>query len=68
MTPLLAYRLRRDFDGSFETVYKNHVRDVYGFALSLLGNPDDAEDVTQTTFLNAYRALKRGEDVRNLRA
>ena len=68
MTPLLAYRLRRDFDGSFETVYKNHVRDVYGFALSILGNPDDAEDVTQTTFLNAYRALQRGEKVRNLRA
>ena len=68
MTPLLAYRLRRDFDGSFETVYKNHVRDVYGFALSLLGNADDAEDVTQTTFLNAYRALERGEQVRNVRA
>jgi RNA polymerase sigma factor (sigma-70 family) len=68
MTPLLAYRLRRDFDGSFESVYKNHVRDVYGFALSILGNPEEAEDVTQTTFLNAYRALKRGEDVRNLRA
>jgi RNA polymerase sigma factor (sigma-70 family) len=68
MTPLLAYRLRRDFDGSFETVYRNHVRDVYGFALSILGNPDEAEDVTQTTFLNAYRALQRGEKVRNLRA
>ena len=68
MTPLLAQPLRRDFDGSFEAVYRDHVRDVYGFSLSLLGNPDDAEDVTQTTFLNAYRALERGEQVRNLRA
>jgi RNA polymerase sigma-70 factor (ECF subfamily) len=68
MTPLLAYRLRRDFDGSFETVYRRHVRDVYGFALGILGNPDDAEDVTQTTFMNAYRALQRGDRVQNLRA
>jgi len=68
MTPLLAQPLRRNFEGSFEAVYRDHVRDVYGFSLSLLGNPDDAEDVTQTTFLNAYRALERGEDVRNLRA
>src|SRR3712207_7097654 len=68
MTPLLAYRLRRDLDGGFEAVYRNHVRDVYGFSLSILGNAADAEDVTQTTFLNAYRALKRGERVQNLRA
>ncbi len=34
----------------------------------MLGNAEDAEDVAQTTFLNAYRALKRGERVRNPRA
>jgi RNA polymerase sigma factor (sigma-70 family) len=67
MAPLLAYRLR-DFEGSFEAIYRKHVRDVYGFSLSMLGNAEDAEDVTQTTFLNAYRALKNGEKVRNLRA
>ncbi|HEX2112632.1 MAG TPA: sigma-70 family RNA polymerase sigma factor [Gaiellaceae bacterium] len=68
MTPLLAYRVRHDVDGSFEAVYRTHLRDVYGFALGILGNPDDAEDVTQTTFMNAYRALRRGERVQNLRA
>ena len=57
-----------DAEGRFETVYRTHVRDVYGFSLGMLGNADDAEDVTQTTFLNAYRALQRGEEVRNLRA
>jgi RNA polymerase sigma factor (sigma-70 family) len=67
MAPLLAYRLR-DFEGSFEGIYRRHVRDVYGFTLSMLGNAEDAEDVTQTTFLNAYRALKNGEQVRNMRA
>jgi RNA polymerase sigma-70 factor (ECF subfamily) len=68
MTPLLAHRLAWKRERSFESVYRNHVRDVYGFSLSILGNPADAEDVTQTTFLNAYRALNRGERIENLRA
>jgi len=34
----------------------------------MLRNPEDAEDVTQTTFLNAYRAYGRGERPRNARA
>jgi RNA polymerase sigma-70 factor (ECF subfamily) len=29
---------------------------VYRYALAVMRNPADAEDVTQTTFLNAYRA------------
>jgi RNA polymerase sigma factor (sigma-70 family) len=37
------------------------VRDVYRYVLAVLRNPADAEDVTQTTFMNAYRAFKRGE-------
>src|SRR6202007_911666 len=36
-------------------------RDVYRYAFAVLHNSADAEDVTQTTFLNAYRALERGE-------
>ncbi|HWC33021.1 MAG TPA: sigma factor, partial [Actinomycetota bacterium] len=65
MAPLFAVKERPSVDGSFETVYRRHVRDVYGFALGLLGNASDAEDVAQTTFLNAYRARERGEDVEN---
>jgi RNA polymerase sigma factor (sigma-70 family) len=68
MTPLIPSQLRPDVEDRFETVYRTHVRDVYAFSLGMLGHADDAEDVTQTTFLNAYRALRKGEDVRNLRA
>ncbi|MDQ3668977.1 MAG: sigma-70 family RNA polymerase sigma factor [Actinomycetota bacterium] len=68
MAPLLAHRLVWDHERSFESVYRKHVRDVYGFSLSILGNAQDAEDVTQTTFLNAYRALSRGEKIQNVRA
>jgi RNA polymerase sigma-70 factor, ECF subfamily len=55
MTPLLAPRPRPD--RAFERIYKRHVGDVYRYALAVMRNPADAEDVTQTTFLNAYRAF-----------
>ena len=48
-------------DRSFERLYRRHVADVYRYALAVLRHPADAEDVTQTTFLNAYRAFQRGE-------
>jgi len=51
-------------DEAFEKLYRRHVKDVYHYALALLRNPADAEDVTQTTFLNAYRAFQRGEEIR----
>src|SRR5437763_7597486 len=54
MTPLLAQRPRPD--RAFERLYRRHVGDVYRYALAVMRNPADAEDVTQTTFLNAYRA------------
>src|ERR671926_1053420 len=59
MAPLLASRERSD--RAFEKLYQRHVGDVYRYALVVMRNPDDAEDVTQTTFMNAYRAFARGE-------
>jgi RNA polymerase sigma factor (sigma-70 family) len=55
MTPLLAQRPRSD--RAFERLYQRHVGDVYRYALAVMRNPADAEDVTQTTFLNAYRSF-----------
>src|SRR5919206_3386832 len=59
MAPLLAQRARSD--RAFEKLYQRHVGDVYRYALVVMRNRDDAEDVTQTTFMNAYRAFARGE-------
>src|SRR5919197_4743049 len=59
MTPLLAHRPH--VDRGFERLYRRHVADVYHYALGVLRNPADAEDVTQTTFMNAFRAMKAGE-------
>jgi RNA polymerase sigma factor (sigma-70 family) len=50
-------------DQAFESLYRRYVKDVYQYALALLHNPADAEDVTQTAFLNAYRAYQRGVEI-----
>src|SRR6476620_5811491 len=63
----LASRSRRQneaFDAAFEDFYRKHVAEVYQYALAVLGNSADAEDVTQQTFMNAYRAFQRGEKPR----
>jgi RNA polymerase sigma-70 factor (ECF subfamily) len=59
MAPLLAHRARSD--RAFEKLYQRHVGDVYRYALVVMRDREDAEDVTQTTFMNAYRAFSRGE-------
>src|SRR3954447_5916944 len=63
MAPGLARRLGAD--RSFERLYRRHAGDVYRYALVVLRNQADAEDVTQTTFLNAYRAMENGERPRS---
>jgi RNA polymerase sigma factor (sigma-70 family) len=45
----------------FEQLYRRHAAEIYRYALGLLGNTADAEDVAQTTFLNAYRAFQSGQ-------
>jgi RNA polymerase sigma-70 factor, ECF subfamily len=59
-----ARRRKESLDAAFESFYRNHVAEVYQYALAVLGNSTDAEDVTQQTFLNAYRAFQRGEQPR----
>ncbi len=44
-----------------------HQEPVFRFAYLFLGDPDDAEDVTQETFLRAYYNLKRFDPTRPLR-
>jgi len=53
MTPRLA-RARRG-ERAFERLYRRHVGDVYRYAVLLLGDPLAAEEITQATFLSAYR-------------
>jgi RNA polymerase sigma-70 factor (ECF subfamily) len=59
LAPRLLHR-HESLDDAFERFYRKHVAEVYQYALAVLGNSADAEDVTQQTFLNAYRAFQRG--------
>lgn len=43
---------------AFRTLYRAYVRPVYWLAHRLVGNATDAEDVTQETFLVAWRKLR----------
>lgn len=59
-----SFAQRSRVDRAFERLYRKHVLDVYHYALVVLPTPEDAEDVTQTTFMNAYRTYLRGEQPR----
>ena len=43
-----------------EGLYRAHRGDIYRFLARELGNAADAEDATQTVFVNAHRSLVRG--------
>ena len=50
-------RASRGDTGAFEDLYRQHVGRVYGLCLRMTGHPESAEDLTQDTFVNAWRSL-----------
>jgi RNA polymerase sigma-70 factor (ECF subfamily) len=65
---MASLRARVETDRAFERLYRKHVSDVYRYALALVRNEAEAEDITQTTFLNAFRAFQRGEEPRKAKS
>ncbi|MDQ3720961.1 MAG: RNA polymerase sigma factor [Actinomycetota bacterium] len=57
MTEVVADKARLDRD--FSELYRTHLRDVYSYCYYRIGNHHDAEDVTEQTFLQAYRHYER---------
>ncbi len=41
--------------------YRAHLRDVYSYSYYRVGNHHDAEDLTEQTFLQAYRHFERAQ-------
>jgi len=52
---------------AWEPLVLEHQQAVFRLAYLLLGDPDDAEDVAQETFLRAWHHLKRFDSTRPLR-
>lgn len=50
---------KRQLDERFTELYRAHLRDVYSYAYYRVGNHHDAEDLTEQTFLQAYRHFAR---------
>jgi RNA polymerase sigma-70 factor, ECF subfamily len=48
-------------DRDFTELYEAHLRDVYSYAYYRCGNHHDAEDLTEQTFLQAYRHFERAQ-------
>jgi len=49
-----------EVEQEFERLYRRYVGDVLAYSGSVLGASDQAEDIAQSTFLKAYRALVDG--------
>ena len=43
---------------AFAEIYDQYVARIYGFASHMIGSREDAEDITQDTFFQAFRNLK----------
>ena len=52
---------KAQLDAEFSDLYRAHLRDVYSYAYYRIGNHHDAEDLTEQTFLQAYRHFERAQ-------
>lgn len=59
----LARRAAAGDNAAFEELYRRHYRRVYSLCLRMMGNPTEAEDLTQEVFTHLYRKIGsfRGE-------
>jgi RNA polymerase sigma factor (sigma-70 family) len=53
--------------GAFETIVDRYQGRLLGFCRQMLGSTEDAEDILQEVFVNAYKAMLRDEREINLR-
>lgn len=59
----LSEHAGRDDSGAFEALFYAHYDRVYGLLFRLVGNRDEAEDLTQEVFLKLYKhSFARGRD------
>jgi len=58
---------RRGDTAAWEALMQLHQESVFRFAYLLLGDPDEAQDAAQETFIRAFYALRRFDETRALR-
>src|SRR5690348_13402036 len=66
---LWVEQARRGDASAFASLLRHYERQIYGFTYRMMGgNAADADDLTQETFIKAYRALPRTADVLHVSA
>ncbi len=62
---VLVARAKGGDKDAFAEIYETHMTPVYRFLFVRIRNREEAEDITQETFLKAYQALSRFEATRD---
>jgi RNA polymerase sigma-70 factor (ECF subfamily) len=65
---LLSHRVRDGDSDAFEEVFRTYHTRIYNYVYRMVGNAEEASDLTQESFFKAYRALLRGEEPLNISA
>ncbi len=50
-------RVRQGDEAAFAAIYERYQKPIFGLVYRLMGNPDDAFDITQDVFVKAYKGL-----------
>ena len=65
MSDTVGQKSKAQLDAEFSELYRAHLRDVYSYAYYRVGDHHDAEDLTEQTFLQAYRHFERAQQESN---
>ncbi|MEZ8220602.1 RNA polymerase, sigma-24 subunit, RpoE [Candidatus Fervidibacteria bacterium JGI MDM2 JNZ-1-D12] len=55
----LVLKAKRGDAGAFDLLIERHYKRIYKLTFQMLGNPEDAADATQETFVKAFEQLRR---------
>lgn len=61
-------RAKEGDQAAFEAIFLRYQRPIYQFIYRMMGNAEDASDLTQECFIRAYRALPQTSDDLNVSA
>lgn len=61
-------RAKEGDQAAFEAIFLRYERPIYQFIYRMMGNAEDASDLTQECFIRAYRALPHTSDDLNVSA
>jgi DNA-directed RNA polymerase specialized sigma24 family protein len=48
---------------SFDDIFARYQGPIYGYILSMVGNAEQAQDLTQDTFVKAFKAMPQARDL-----